>query len=79
MPYIRVNGTELWYEDTGGSLSPILFSHGLLFSVRLFTRKLRRSETVIVASPTITVVKGGAHPLGCRASTLRRSPPTQRC
>lgn len=36
MPYIRVNGTELWYEDTGGSLSPILFSHGLLFSVRLF-------------------------------------------
>ena len=36
MPYIRVNGTELWYEDTGGSLPPILFSHGLLFSARLF-------------------------------------------
>jgi 3-oxoadipate enol-lactonase len=36
MPYIRSNGTDLWCEDTGGSLAPILFSHGLLFSSRLF-------------------------------------------
>jgi 3-oxoadipate enol-lactonase len=36
MPTIRTNGTDLWYEDTGGSASAILFSHGLLLSTRQF-------------------------------------------
>jgi pimeloyl-ACP methyl ester carboxylesterase len=36
MASIRINGVELWYEDTGGSGSPILFSHGLLLSARQF-------------------------------------------
>ena len=36
MASIRINGVELWYEDTGGSGSPILFSHGLALSARQF-------------------------------------------
>jgi pimeloyl-ACP methyl ester carboxylesterase len=36
MPMLSVNGTELYYEDTGGPGEPIVFSHGLLWSTRLF-------------------------------------------
>jgi 3-oxoadipate enol-lactonase len=36
MPRIKVNGTELFYEDSGGSAEPILFSHGLLWNASLF-------------------------------------------
>jgi pimeloyl-ACP methyl ester carboxylesterase len=37
MPKIRVNGAQLYYEDSGGVGKPvILFSHGLLFSCRMF-------------------------------------------
>jgi pimeloyl-ACP methyl ester carboxylesterase len=36
MPNLDVNGTRLYYEDTGGPGEPIVFSHGLLFSVRMF-------------------------------------------
>ncbi|MCY1018564.1 alpha/beta fold hydrolase [Pyxidicoccus sp. MSG2] len=36
MPMLSVNGTELHYEDTGGSGPPIIFSHGLLWSTRLY-------------------------------------------
>jgi pimeloyl-ACP methyl ester carboxylesterase len=36
MPMLAVNGTELYYEDTGGSGPPIVFSHGLLWSTRLY-------------------------------------------
>ncbi|WP_163991100.1 alpha/beta fold hydrolase [Pyxidicoccus caerfyrddinensis] len=36
MPMLSVNGTELHYEDTGGSGPPIVFSHGLLWSSRLY-------------------------------------------
>jgi len=36
MPTITVNGVELFYEDTGGSGEPILFSHGLLWNTALF-------------------------------------------
>lgn len=36
MPMLSVNGTELYYEDTGGSGQPIIFSHGLLWSTRLY-------------------------------------------
>ncbi len=34
--YIRVNGTELYYEDTGGQGEPIIFSHALLLDTKSF-------------------------------------------
>lgn len=36
MPFASVNGTRLYYEDSGGSGTPIVFSHGLLWSCRMF-------------------------------------------
>ena len=36
MPYASVNGTRLYYEDTGGGGPPVVFSHGLLWSCRMF-------------------------------------------
>ena len=36
MPMLDVNGTQLYYEDSGGDGEPILFSHGLLWSTELF-------------------------------------------
>lgn len=36
MPRIRVNGVALHYDDTGGPGEPVVFSHGLLFSGRMF-------------------------------------------
>ncbi len=37
MPTIRVNGAELYYEDTGEvDKETIVFSHGVLFSCRMF-------------------------------------------
>jgi len=34
--YLTVNGTSLWVEDAGGDGPPLLFSHGLLMSSRMF-------------------------------------------
>ena len=37
MPFIKVNGVELYYEDSGGTArETIVFSHGLLWSGRMF-------------------------------------------
>lgn len=36
MPTLEINGTRLYYEDTGGPGEPIVFSHGLLWSGRMF-------------------------------------------
>ena len=36
MAQLNVNGTTLHVEDSGGSGPPVLFSHGLLWSTRLF-------------------------------------------
>lgn len=36
MPYIRLNGTRLYYEDTEHHQETIVFSHGLLWNTRLF-------------------------------------------
>lgn len=36
MPTIRVRDTELYYEDSGGSGEVVVFSHGLLWSGRMF-------------------------------------------
>ncbi len=34
--YVAINGVRLWVEDTGGTGPPVLFSHGLLWSTRMF-------------------------------------------
>ncbi len=36
MPYAEVNGTRLYYTDTGSGDVAIVFSHGLLFSTEMF-------------------------------------------
>jgi 3-oxoadipate enol-lactonase len=36
MPQLSVNGTRLYLEDTAGSGQPIVFSHGLLYSCRMW-------------------------------------------
>jgi 3-oxoadipate enol-lactonase len=37
MPSVRINGTELHYEDTGGrTRETLVFSHGLLLDLRMF-------------------------------------------
>ena len=40
MPMIRANGTALYYEDTGGSGAPVIFSHGLLWNTTLFAAQI---------------------------------------
>jgi 3-oxoadipate enol-lactonase len=40
MPMIRVNGAALYYEDTGGTGTPIVFSHGLLWNSSLFAPQI---------------------------------------
>ena len=40
MPMIRANGTALYYEDTGGTGAPIVFSHGLLWNTTLFAPQI---------------------------------------
>jgi 3-oxoadipate enol-lactonase len=40
MPMIRANGTALYYEDTGGSGAPVVFSHGLLWNSGLFAPQI---------------------------------------
>ncbi|HEX2568565.1 MAG TPA: alpha/beta fold hydrolase [Polyangia bacterium] len=36
MPHLPIHGAEIYYEDTGGSGEPIVFSHGLLWSCRMY-------------------------------------------
>ncbi len=40
MATIRVNGTSLYYEDTGGSGPTIVFSHALLWNTALFAPQI---------------------------------------
>jgi 3-oxoadipate enol-lactonase len=40
MATIRVNGTSLYYEDSGGGGAPIVFSHGLLWNTALFAPQI---------------------------------------
>lgn len=41
MPVCRVNGTTLYYEDSGGPGPVVCFSHGLLFSGAMFESQVR--------------------------------------
>ncbi len=36
MPTMRLNGADVYYEDTGGDGAPVVFAHGLLWSARMF-------------------------------------------
>jgi pimeloyl-ACP methyl ester carboxylesterase len=36
MPRIPINDTQLYFEDSGGSGPPVIFSHGLLYSCRMW-------------------------------------------
>ncbi len=36
MPFAEVNGQRLYYEDTGGSGPPVVFSHGLFMDHEMF-------------------------------------------
>ena len=40
MPRISINGTDLYYEDTGGEArETVVFAHGLLLDLRMFDRQ----------------------------------------
>ena len=60
MPMIRVNGTALYYEDTGGSGTPIVFSHGLLWNSSLFAPQIASSRRTIAVLPTIIAARAEA-------------------
>jgi pimeloyl-ACP methyl ester carboxylesterase len=40
MATFHVNGTALFYEDTGGDAPPIVFSHGLFWNTELFAPQI---------------------------------------
>ena len=44
MPFESLNGTQLYFTDTGGTGTPIVFRHGLLWSSRMFDA--RRPDVV---------------------------------
>ena len=41
MPHLTANGIQLYYEDTGQGVETIVFSHGLLWSGRMFAEQVR--------------------------------------
>jgi 3-oxoadipate enol-lactonase len=45
MPPARVNGVELYYEDQGRGDQTVVFSHGLLWSGRMFEAQRRALES----------------------------------
>ncbi|MBZ4419877.1 alpha/beta fold hydrolase [Myxococcus sp. RHSTA-1-4] len=40
MPFLSIRGAQLYYEDSGGSGEPVVFSHGLLWDSHLFSRQV---------------------------------------
>ena len=40
MPMVRANGTALYYEDSGGTGAPVVFSHGMLWDRTLFAPQI---------------------------------------
>lgn len=40
MPYANVNGQTLYYEDSGGSGPPVIFSHGFLMDHEMFAPQI---------------------------------------
>jgi pimeloyl-ACP methyl ester carboxylesterase len=44
MAYLEVNGTTLYYEDRGTGKEVIVFSHGLLWSAKMFAKQVAHFE-----------------------------------
>ena len=44
MPYLNVNDTDLWYEDSGSGAETIVFSHGFLMDHTMFDAQVRSLE-----------------------------------
>ena len=42
MPSAEVNGQRIYYEDTGGSGPPVIFSHGLFMDHEMFAPQVER-------------------------------------
>jgi pimeloyl-ACP methyl ester carboxylesterase len=40
MPTVQVNGTSLYYEDTGSDGPPVLLCHGVLWSTAMFAAQI---------------------------------------
>ncbi|MFW9996868.1 MAG: alpha/beta fold hydrolase [Candidatus Odinarchaeota archaeon] len=40
MPRMMINGADLYYEDTGSGNETVVFSHGLLWSCRMFDKQV---------------------------------------
>jgi pimeloyl-ACP methyl ester carboxylesterase len=40
MPHLHVNGANLYYEDTGGKVGPVVLAHGLLWNCRMYDRQV---------------------------------------
>jgi pimeloyl-ACP methyl ester carboxylesterase len=36
MPFLKANGQEIYYEDSGGNGVPVIFMHGFLMNLRMF-------------------------------------------
>lgn len=41
MPLLNINGTNIFYEETGSGPETIVFSHGLLMSGEMFSAQVR--------------------------------------
>jgi pimeloyl-ACP methyl ester carboxylesterase len=41
MPIAQVNGQQIYYEDSGGRLPPVIFSHGLFMDHEMFAPQVR--------------------------------------
>lgn len=44
MPYLNLNNFQLFYEDSGSGKETIVFSHGLLWSGRMFADQVRHLQ-----------------------------------
>lgn len=40
MPFIKINGAQLYYEDQGAGPETIVFAHSLLYSCRMFDKQV---------------------------------------
>ncbi len=45
MPYLHVNNAELYYEEAGAGPETIVFSHGLLWSGKMFAAQVEQLKT----------------------------------
>lgn len=47
MPTIKVNGVELYYNESGSGLPAIVFSHGLLMDQSMFNAQRAAFESAL--------------------------------